>query len=229
MKIKPLKEQYEILKKYFPEHQFEEPKELPPLPEGAEGWFLVPTLRGTYHEALQKVLDAIKEDRKGNFVNYLNVSKIEGYIKKNIVCDFPRAGDFFVYPAQTGERWKGKSVEEVRASLSENEFALNSYEVSCILLSHPERLKEIEDLWINCAGDKYLDEDGDFSNAPYFCFGGGEVRFDAGWVGYSATAFIPQSKIEPQELETFDKLSLEKRIENLEEKVDNLWKWRENH
>jgi hypothetical protein len=233
MKIKTLKEQYEILKKYFPEHKFEEPKELPKLPEGAEGWFLIPTLRGTYQEALQKVLDAIKEDRGDNFVSYPDISKIEGYIQNNLVLDCPRAGDFFVYPAQTGERYRRKSVKEVRDNLPKNEFLLNSYEVGCILLSHSERLSKCENLWIDCAGDKYTGGDGGFSHAPCFYFYDGLVRFGMGWVDSadsyygSASAFL--SKIDDRGLDTFDALSVESRLKDLEEKVDNLWRWRENH
>lgn len=205
MKIKSLQQQYKALKKYFPKHKFSRP-ELPPLPENAEGWFLIPVVRENYARQLQKVLDAL-EDRK-EFKNYLDVEEIKNYPRLN-VDSLPKAGDFLVYPAQLGKRWQGKSVEEVRENLAENEFGLNSYEVGCLLLSHPALLKsDDDDLWLDCPSDEYPGAGGDFLVAPRFYFLDGKVKFVAcgvvspgGHCG-SASGFVPQSKIEDGKVET---------------------------
>ena len=56
-----------------------------------------------------------------------------------------------------------------------------------------------DDLWIDCAGDKYAPgADGDFSSAPLFYFGGDRVEFSTDWFDVaidddgSSSAFLPQ-------------------------------------
>jgi hypothetical protein len=68
-----------------------------------------------------------------------------------------------------------------------------------MLLTHPEREVQWEQLHVDCAGDEFApDADGDFSDAPIFGFDGGKVKFYADWFGNahgsygSASAFVSQ-------------------------------------
>jgi hypothetical protein len=68
-----------------------------------------------------------------------------------------------------------------------------------MILTHQNRLANHNDLWIDCAGDEYAPEAaGVWSCAPYFRFGDGAVRFDAGGGGHaygydgSASGFAAQ-------------------------------------
>lgn len=227
MKIKTLKQQYKILSRHFPDHKFTEPKKLPELPEHAEGWFLIPGLRGEYIPCLKYALDSISRQRKGRFLNWIADRMDKKYLgpcgKTSSESDgMIRAGDYRVVAAQFGNRWKGKSVEDVRKNLASNEFGLNSYEVVCMLLAHPERLEKPENLWIDCPGDELSSGAvGDFSDAPYFGFGVGGVRFGTGWVGNaydrygSASGFVSQSKIENRKLDAFESLNLNGEVMEL--------------
>ncbi len=107
--------------------------------------------------------------------------------------------DTLVVPAQFGIRHRGRSVRRARETFTANEFGLGPFETGCMLLTHPERLEDYDDLWPDCAGSEYAPgEDGDFSGAPYFYFGDGEVGFGTSWVGHaregfgSASAFLSQ-------------------------------------
>ena len=79
------------------------------------------------------------------------------------------------------------------------EFGLGTFAVGIMLLTHPLRLQDCDDLWIDCAGDEFsYDADGQFVSAPCFFFDGGKVKFDTSVVadaggGYgSASASVPQ-------------------------------------
>ncbi|HQI74664.1 MAG TPA: hypothetical protein PLY37_02270 [Candidatus Pacearchaeota archaeon] len=51
-----------------------------------------------------------------------------------------------------------------------------------MLLTHPEREVQWEQLHVDCAGDEFApDADGDFSSAPVFDFNVGGVGFGASW------------------------------------------------
>lgn len=170
------------------------------LEKPTEGTFLIPkwqTIAKTYPEALQKMLDAISASR--SFYNYRSDSmdrfkESEGKIAamKKLKTD----GDYYVLDAQLGNKWKGKSVKEVRESYTEGEFGLGAFEVACILVQYPEILQSYTDLWIDCPGDEYAF--GGFSIAPYFNFNDGQVKFDTNDVSFaygfygSASGFVPQ-------------------------------------
>ncbi|MEK7115128.1 MAG: hypothetical protein AAB847_02105, partial [Patescibacteria group bacterium] len=81
-----------------------------------------------------------------------------------------------------------------------NEFGLGAFAIGIMLLTHPEREVQWEQLHVDCAGDEFSpggDDDG-FSFAPLFHFHDGEVKFLAGWFGNargrygSASAFFSQ-------------------------------------
>lgn len=182
-----------------------------PVPNGAEGWFAIPRwdkIAPTYGEAVQKVLDLIKQTRNGKFYNYREGQLGPNQLRQHerTVAMFRKLGDqqtghdILLVAAQFGLHHRGRSVRRVRVVFNASEFGLGAYEVGIMLLTHPERLQHFDDLWLDCAGDEYdyPGVDGRFDGAPYFDFDGGGVRFASSWVGSphaysgSASAVLPQ-------------------------------------
>lgn len=159
---------------------------------GAEGLFLIPRWRriaSTYGQAVEIVLDELNKARKGKFYNYrvgeLGPNCFRQTAKKRKM--FQKLGDeqighgVLVVPAQFGLRHRGRSMRRARAVMGGSECGLGAFEVGIMLLTHPDRLADIDDLWIECAGDEYAPEsDGDFCDAPRFNFSDGFLRFDTG-------------------------------------------------
>ena len=180
------------------------------LPENAEGWFAIPRwekVAPTYGEAVQKVLNLIKQTRNGAFYNYRDGELGPNQLRQSTkqVAMFQKLGDeqnghdILVVPAQFGIRHRGRSVRRAREVMNANECGLGAFAIGIMLLTHPERLKHYDDLWIDCAGDEFApDADGAFSWCPCFRFVVDRVRFDAYGVdvardGYgSASVCLPQ-------------------------------------
>ena len=210
--VKPVCEQLVELSKHFNGLNTNDvlacSKELPALPTGAEGWFAVPRwekVAKTYNEAVEKVLDLIGKTRtfhnyrKGNLgPKYLRLSERTATALQ--MLGEKQKGDFLLIPAQFGLTHRGRSVRRVREIIgNSNEFGLGSFIAGCMILSHPERLVQWEQLHIDCPGDEYSpDAGGVFSRAPLFDFNNGKVRFNAYWVGSayerygSASGFVSQ-------------------------------------
>ena len=209
--VKPVCEQLVELSKHFNGLNTNDvlacSKELPALPAGAEGWFAVPRwekVAKTYNEAVEKVLDLIGKTRtfhnyrKGNLgPKYLRLSERTAVALQ--MLGERQKGDFLLIPAQFGLTHRGRSVRRVRVVYAPSEFGLGSFIAGCMILSHPERLVQWEQLHIDCPGDEYSpDADGVFSRAPLFHFDGGGVKFGAYWAGYagecygSASGFVSQ-------------------------------------
>jgi len=210
--VKPVCEQLVELSKHFNGLNTNDvlacSKELPALPSGAEGWFAVPRwekVAKTYNEAVEKVLDLIGKTRtfhnyrKGNLgPKYLRLSERTATALQ--MLGERQKGDFLLIPAQFGLTHRGRSVRRVREIIgNSNEFGLGSFITGCMILSHPERLVQWEQLHIDCPGDEYSPgADGVFSRAPVFRFVGGRVGFGACWVDYasgyygSASGFVSQ-------------------------------------
>jgi hypothetical protein len=191
-KPKGITEQTNILRRLFPGFGFADEKIAEqPLPPNTEGWFAIPkweTIGSTYGEAVQKVLDKIKETRGGKFYNYRAGKLGPQYLRQSAksIKAFQKLGteqkdhDIFVVAAQFGLRHRGRSVRRAREVMNASEFGLGAFAIGIMLLTHPERLKHYDDLWIDCAGDEFsCDGGGQFVGAPYFVFFGDGVRFDA--------------------------------------------------
>lgn len=181
-----------------------------PIPEGAEGFFAIPRWQKvgkTYEEALQKVLDLIKQTRNGAFYNYregqIGPDRLRLRAKTAKALETlgqqQEGSDILVIPCQFGKRHAGRSVRRALEVMPAQEFGNDPFTIACMLLTHPERLQHYDDLWIDCAGAEYdCGEDGSFDGAPCFCFSGGGVEFDGGCagnanVGYgSSSGFLPQ-------------------------------------
>lgn len=180
------------------------------LPGNAEGWFAIPRwekVAPTYGEAVQKVLDLIKQTRNGAFYNYREGELGSNQLRQSAktVSIFQKLGDeqkdqdILVVPAQFGIRHRGRSVRRAREVMNANECGLGAFAIGIMLLTHPERLNHYDDLWIDCAGDEFApDADGDFSRSPYFRFFVGKVKFATFDVGNaydyygSASVCLPQ-------------------------------------
>ena len=208
-KVKGITEQTNILRQLFSGIGFADEKIAEqPLPSNAEGWFAIPkwqTLAPTYGEAVEKVLAMIASKRK--FYNYRDGQLGVEYLRQHAktVKMFQQLGDeqkdfdILVVPAQFGLRHKGRSVRRAREVFTANEFGLGAFAIGIMLLTHPEREVQWEQLHVDCAGDEFSPGAGGvFSNAPVFDFDGGEVRFNAYWFGDayrhfgSASAFVSQ-------------------------------------
>lgn len=208
-KVKGITEQTNILRQLFPGIGFADEKIAEqPLPPNAEGWFAIPkwqTLAPTYGEAVEKVLAMIASKRK--FYNYRDGQLGAEYLRQHAktVKMFQQLGDeqkdfdILVVPAQFGLRHKGRSVRRAREVFAANEFGLGAFAIGIMLLTHPEREVQWEQLHVDCAGDEFAPgADGDFSDAPIFYFNVGRVRFNAYWFDLardyfgSSSAFLPQ-------------------------------------
>ncbi|PIS39929.1 MAG: hypothetical protein COT32_02485 [Candidatus Nealsonbacteria bacterium CG08_land_8_20_14_0_20_36_22] len=211
-KVKGITAQTNILRQLIPGIGFADEKLAEqPLPPNAEGWFAIPRwqkVAKTYGEAVEKVLELIKQQHKGKFYNWCEGKLGEQYLRQHertakklqVLGDQQKDYDIMVVPAQFGLCHRGRSVRRAREVFTTNEFGLGAFEIGCMLLTHPERLVSFDDLWIDCAGDEYAPVAvGVFSHAPCFRFGGGEVRFDSCWFEYafsfygSASAFLSKS------------------------------------
>jgi len=208
-KVKGITEQTNILRQLFPGIGFADEKIAEqPLPPNAEGWFAIPkwqTLAPTYGEAVEKVLAMIASKRK--FYNYRDGQLGAEYLRQHAktVKMFQQLGDeqkdfdILVVPAQFGLRHKGRSVRRAREVFAANEFGLGAFAIGIMLLTHPEREIQWEQLHVDCAGDEFAPgADGGFSGAAVFDFSDGKVEFSADWFVSasdrygSSSAFLPQ-------------------------------------
>lgn len=196
-KPKKITEQTTVLRRLFPGIGYaDEQITCQPRPPYAEGWFAIPRwekIASSYGEAVQKVLDLIKETRDGKFFNYREGQLGPQYLRQSaktvkgfqILGNQQKDYNILVVLAQFGLRHKGRTVRQARTLMNASEFGLGAYETGIMLLTHPERLQHYDDLWIDCAGDEFAPAaDGDFSSAPVFGFHD-EVGFGAPWVDFS--------------------------------------------
>ncbi len=210
-KVKGITAQTNILRQLIPGIGFADEKLAEqPLPPNAEGWFAIPRwqkVAKTYGEAVEKVLELIKQQHKGKFYNWREGKLGERYLRRHertakklqVLGDQQNDYDILVVPAQFGLRHRGRSVRRAREVFTANEFGLGAFEIGCMLLTHPERLVSYDDLWIDCAGDEYApDADGDFSLAPCFLFRADGVGFGAGWFDYALSLYGSASGVLPQ-------------------------------
>jgi hypothetical protein len=210
-KPKGITEQTNILRQLFPGIGFADEKLAErEVPKNADkGWFAIPkwqSLAPTYGEAVELVLNKLKETRNGAFYNYregeLGSDQLRQSAKTASVfqklAEEQNGFDILVVAAQFGLYHRGRSVRRVREILLGNEFGLGAFAIGIMLLTHPERLAHYDDLWIDCAGDEFApDADGEFWHAPLFSFRGDGLKFNTRAVSYahehygSVSGFLP--------------------------------------
>jgi len=218
---KPIEVQIKAIAKIFdldPSHALKFAKNLPALPESAEGWFAIPSVDALakkhfpevtdpadkYCHAVNLVLQKIGDSR--SFYNYREeqITPAQLRVHANTVRALgliteTQKGDILIISVQLGMFHRGKSVRRAREVFAGNEFGLGSLAVGFIVLTHPERLVRLEELDMDCPGDEFSPgADVRFAHAPYFSFSGGKVRFDTDWFfnAYdfcgSASGFVPK-------------------------------------
>ncbi len=209
---KPIAKQIETIAKLFgldgtAAYAYAENLELKELSEGAEDWFAIPRwekVAKTYGEATELVLGLVGKSRK--FQNWREGQLHERYLRQSertkqmfATLAESQSGDILIVPAQFGFLHRGQSVRRARETFAEHEFGLGAFAVGTLLLTHPEREVEWEQLHIDCSGDEYSpDADGQFVSAPVFVWDGGGLRFGDDWAlnagkQYgSASGFLPQ-------------------------------------
>jgi len=167
-KPKPITAQVEILKEFFPElRTFDESVATRDLPtDDVEGYFAIPRwerIASTYGEAVQRVLDIIKQVRKGELYNCRKDKLGPQWLRQRActVDAFKQLGDqqeghdILVVPCQFGILHRGQSVRRAHAVMPVGEFGLDTFSAGIMLLTQPERLQHLNDLGIDCAGDEY--------------------------------------------------------------------------
>lgn len=181
------------------------------LPHGMERWTLVPrwqVLAKTYGEAVEKMLAAIDKDRRGKFQNYRKGALGPDRLRQmqKTIGDWDKIAaqqadcDILIVPVQLGLKHRGKSVRRARVTFVNGEFGLGAFAVGITILTHPERLMNYDDLWVDCSGDEYDDPDSDvrWYCYPYFNFHGGEVKFNADRLAIADEYYGSASGVSPQ-------------------------------
>ena len=186
------------------------------LEQGAEGLFAIPNLwrpesalPGTYNDNVVRVLDLIKQDRDGAFYNYRDgqlglerlrqSARTEAAMRK--LSEEQGHPDILVIAAQFGLTHRGRSVRRAREVMVDHgQYGLGAFTIGVMILTHSKRLEHYDDLWIDCAGDKFDDPDaeGRFDRAPHFGFRSGWVGFDARWAGSTSDFYGSASGVLPQ-------------------------------
>ena len=219
---KPIEEQIKEIAKIFdldPTRALEFAKNLPQIPEGAEGWFAIPSVNALakkhfpevqdsaerYCRAIQLVHKKIAASRL--FYNYREDQITPDHLRLHartahfldLIAKIQKA-DILIAPAQLGMRHRGRSVRRTREVFTANEFGGGSLAAGSIILTHPERLARWEELDMDCPGDEFSpDAGGDFSGAPFFDFLGGGVGFGSDWFGGAYSFYGSFSLFFPQE------------------------------
>ncbi len=212
---RPIEEQIERIAKLFdlnPQDAYAFAKSLPELPEGAEGWFAIPSIAAVAKKHFPKVTDPAEQycrvqnlilemiGKSRRFHNYregeINSQSLRMHTRTAHALDLVKEtqkGDILIIAAQLGMRHRGRSVRRAREVFVANEFGLDGVIVGSIALTHPERFVRFEELDIDCPGSSGHG----FSHAPIF-FHDDELKFaarrvDGARVRYgSASGFLPQ-------------------------------------
>ena len=149
-RVRPVEAQVTELRKYFPSlGACQEKLGRRPLPEGAEGWFAIPRWQAvapTYNEAVELALKGLASQRRlQNRIagrlgpNYLRRTE-RSILAGNILVEQQEGNGILVVAAQSGMRHRGCSARRARVAMAGNEFGAGAFAVTCMLLTHPERL-----------------------------------------------------------------------------------------
>ena len=203
---RPLAEQALRLRGAFPRLGEVVPPAPPPVPDGAEAWFLIPDWRrvaATYNVAVTDALAAIAGTRPTSLarIERLGPNSLRLHERTAAMSQrLPVLGDsgLLLMAAQFGVRHKGRSVRRSRAMFAGHEFGLGAFAVAAMLLTHPERIAQVDQLYLDCAGDEYsASDEQQFSEAPYFRFLDGRLAFGTNWHGTSDAYFGSASALLP--------------------------------
>lgn len=170
----------------------------PPLPAMAEAWFLIPDWRrvaSTYNVAVTDALAVLAQSRPTSLarIERLGSNSLRPHERTAAMSQrLPALGDsgLLLVAAQFGLRHRGRSVRRSRARFEDREFGLGAFAVAVMLFTHPERITQFDQLYLDCAGDEYsASDEQQFSEAPYFRFLDGRLAFGTSWYGTSDAYF----------------------------------------
>ena len=201
-KVKSVGEQVDILRAAFP-GIFSYDAEVTEwrLPRCAEGWFAIPLwekIAPTYGEAVAKVVEALRNACGGLFCNFEWTKFHSDYLQetkrkvthRQMLLDMQRERDIFIFPAQFGLRHRGRSMRRANEILISYEFGLGAYEVGMMLLTHPERIRNDNELFIDCIGDEFRVGLGEgFGLAPTYRFRDRLLELSSAWIGRTGSSF----------------------------------------
>jgi len=166
-KSKSIPDQVAILRRLFPSLVRELlaiPITVPPAPDFTEGWFVVPhwsLVAQTYSQAVSIAISALERAHGGQIYQYCFGKLESANLKRNYSTEramraiHEGKGKVLTIPAQFGIRYRGVSSYRAKRMYIEHEFGLGLFEVIIMLITHPERLKNNNALWIECPGDSY--------------------------------------------------------------------------
>ncbi len=186
--VRPVESQVTELRKLFPSlGSCMEKLSRRPLSEGAEAWFAIPrwqALAPTYNQAVELALSVLGTRRKSGHrlagrlgPTFLRQAE-RSVLAEKILADQQQGQDLFVVAAQAGMLHRGRSARRARVSMAGNEFGLGAFAVTCILLTHPERLSAESGLMIDCSGDEYsFRGDYTFDRVPLFDYDIAGIEF----------------------------------------------------
>lgn len=194
----PVAGQLARLRTLFPGLQVGSPTVPAALPAGAEAWFVVPEWRRVaplYNTALQDALAVLARVRETSLsrVDRLGPDRLrqaERSVAMGAALTPAPGSDFLVVAAQFGARHAGHSIRHARERFAANEFGLGAFALACMLLTHPDRLAQADQLYVDGAGDEYsASDEAQYSEAPYFRFLDGRVGFGTSWIGFADPYF----------------------------------------
>lgn len=158
LNITSLKEQVNLLRKLFPGIGYADEKLAEQnLPPNAEGWFAIPRwekIASTYGEAVQKVLDLIKQAENGDFHDFCEGKFSAKHLRqsKKTRKAFQRLGneqkdsDILVFPFH---------FDQTHKVMNANEFGVGAFAIGIMILTNQRSF-----LWrggfsiFKCFGDK---------------------------------------------------------------------------
>lgn len=204
-RARPVGEQWATVSALFPQLRAGEPGPAGHLPDGAEAWFVVPDWRAlapVYNTALAQAMAVLARVRETSLsrLDRLGPDRLRQSERTvAMAARVPRVpgSDFLLVPAQFGARHRGRSIRHSRELFASHEYGLGAFALACMLMTHPERLVQAEQLYVDGAGDEYSASDEEqYSEAPFFRFLDGRIGFGTSWIGYadpffgSASAFV---------------------------------------
>lgn len=163
---KRIETQLQILENAFPQLCTDEIMDIEDgrLPLGAEAWFVLPKWRHiapTYNDAVDTVVAKLREVFRNKFLNYCGASphgrndllQIKEKRRAWEYLERRQKGECVIIPAQFGILHCGIPQHRLDEVMAKGEFGLGAYEVGIMLLTHPERFHDSNNLWIECIGD----------------------------------------------------------------------------
>jgi len=171
---------------------------LPELPEGAEGWFAVPSVDALAEKYFPEVTTWTERRRQAILLVNSKIadSRPFTFFCEEIVASTPfqvpvhttralkliaetQPGGILIVAAQLGRSHRGRSIRLACKMFAADEFGLGSLEVGSILLTHPERLVDFLGLFMDCPGDEFAQDNGDDSSfgIPSYGFDIGGIEF----------------------------------------------------